>query len=106
MEKCQKLTYEQRWQISVINRSGMSQKSIANINGISQPTISLELARNSGQRGYRHKQTPEKAKQRRQSAIKPSKRLLPLVALNVSKLKLACSPEQIADWFLLARYKH
>jgi IS30 family transposase len=97
----QQLTYEQRCQISVLNRSDLSQKAMAAIIGVSQPTISRELARNSGQRGYRHKQAQEKAAQRRQAARRPTKMLPPLVTLIESKLGLEWSPEQIAGWLKL-----
>jgi IS30 family transposase len=61
----------------VLNKSDMSQKSMAVTIDVSQSTISRELARNLGQRGYRHKQAQAKAKQRRDAA----KMLPPLVTL-------------------------
>jgi len=103
MGKYRQLTYEQRCQISVLNRSDMSQKSMADTIGVSQSTISCELARNSGQRGYRHKQAQAKAKQWREAAKTPTKMLPPLVTLIESKLKLEWSPEQIAGWLKLNR---
>jgi IS30 family transposase len=81
----------------------MSQKSMAATIGVSQSTISRELARNSGQRGYRHKQAQANARQRREVAKIPTKMLPPLVTLIESKLKLAWSPEQIAGWLKLDR---
>lgn len=94
----QQLTYEQRCQISVLKRNNLSQKAMADLIGVSQPTISRELARNSGQRGYRHKQAQEKAAQRRQAARGPTKMLPPLVTFIESKLRLEWSPEQITGW--------
>ncbi|MDP0562814.1 MAG: helix-turn-helix domain-containing protein [Candidatus Endonucleobacter sp. (ex Gigantidas childressi)] len=52
----QQLAYEQRCQISALKKSGCSQRDIAEIIGTSQSTVSRELARNTGERGYRHRQ--------------------------------------------------
>jgi IS30 family transposase len=81
----------------------MSQKSMADTIGVSQSTISRELARNSGQRGYRHTQAQAKAKQRREATKMPTKMVPPRVTLIESKLKLEWSPEQIAGWLKLNR---
>ncbi len=48
--------YKQRCQIYALNNSGMSQTAIADTLGVTQPTISREHRRNSGERGYRFKQ--------------------------------------------------
>ncbi|MFS1525729.1 helix-turn-helix domain-containing protein, partial [Microbulbifer sp. 2304DJ12-6] len=56
MRHYKQLTYEQRCQIEAFKKSGFTQAEIAVALGVSQSTISRELARNSGQRGYRHKQ--------------------------------------------------
>ncbi|MFS1526179.1 helix-turn-helix domain-containing protein [Microbulbifer sp. 2304DJ12-6] len=55
MRHYKQLTYEQRCQIEAFKKSGFTQAEIAVALGVSQSTISRELARNSGQRGYRHK---------------------------------------------------
>lgn len=44
----QQLTYEQRCQIYALKKTGFGQEAIAKEVGTSQPTISRELARNSG----------------------------------------------------------
>lgn len=59
------LTYDQRCQIDVFLKKGFSQKEIAKELKVSQATISRELQRNSGSKGYKHKQAEEKAKGRR-----------------------------------------
>jgi IS30 family transposase len=64
-KRYQQLTSEQRCQISVLIKSGLSQREIAAAIGVSQSTISRELARNTGERGYRHKQAQSKAAVRR-----------------------------------------
>ena len=58
-ETYQQLTYEQRCQISALKKRGCSQREIAETVGTSQSTVSRELARNTGNRGYRHRQAQE-----------------------------------------------
>ncbi|MFS1524428.1 IS30 family transposase [Microbulbifer sp. 2304DJ12-6] len=94
------LTYEQRCQISVLIKSGLSQRVVARTIDVSQSTISRELARNTGGRGYRHKQAQQKAEQRRKDAVKPTKMIPAMIALIESKLRLEWSPEQISGWLL------
>ena len=62
------LTCEQRCQIYALLQSGRSQAHIARQIGVDPSTISRELVRNTGARGYRFKQAHEKASQRRQEA--------------------------------------
>ena len=94
------LTYEQRCQISVLIKRGDSQREIADAIGVSRSTISRELARNTGGKGYRHKQAQEKADQRRKDAVEPSKMMPEMISLVESKLRLDWSPEQISGWLL------
>lgn len=94
------LTYEQRCQISVLIKRGDSQREIADAIGVSQSTISRELARNTGGKGYRHKQAQEKADQRRKDAVEPSKMTPEMISLVEAKLRLDWSPEQISGWLL------
>jgi len=95
----QQLTYEQRCQISVLIKSGFSQRAIACSIDASQSTVSRELARNSGQRGYRHKQAQEKFEHRRLMTKGPTSMLPDVVNIIESKLKMDWSPEQISGWF-------
>ena len=99
----QQLTYEQRCQISALKKRGCSQREIAETIGISQSTVSRELARNSGQKGYRHKQAQAKSDERRAMAAKPTKMTPDMVAFVESKLRLEWSPEQISGWLLEER---
>ena len=46
------LTYEQRCQLAVLRRDGLTQAAIAAAIGISQSAVSRELHRNGGRRGY------------------------------------------------------
>ena len=98
MSNYQQLTYEQRCQISALNRTGSSQRKMADCIGVSQSTVSRELARNSGKRGYRHKQAQERANTRRQSASRATKMNALMIHLIVSKLRLEWSPEQVSGW--------
>jgi len=98
MRTYQQLSYEQRCQLSVLNRSGFSQRAIAVSIGVSQSAVSRELARNSGQRGYRHKQAQDKSRQRRRASKGPTIMVPEVVKLIDSKLELDWSPEQISGW--------
>jgi IS30 family transposase len=56
---------EQRCQIYALLQSGHSQAHVARKVGVDPSTISRELVRNTGARGYRFEQAHEKASQRR-----------------------------------------
>src|SRR6202161_4543992 len=74
-------------QIYALLQSGHSQAHIARTIGVDPSTISRELVRNTGARGYRFKQAHEKASQRRQEASdKPRKMTPDLVELIEEKL--------------------
>lgn len=94
------LTYEQRCQIYTLNKTGHSQRFIARYIGVNQSTISRELNRNKGDRGYRFQQAHQKALERRKNASHPTKMIPEMVALVESKLRMQWSPEQISGWLL------
>ena len=96
----QQLTYAQRCQISALKRIKFSQSKIAETIGVSQSTVSRELNRNTGERGYRHKQAHEKSAQRRREAAKPTKMTPKMITVIESKLRIEWSPEQISGWLL------
>jgi len=100
MRTYQQLAYEQRCQISALKKSGLSQRKIAENIGVSQSTISRELARNTGECGYRHKQAQARTDRRRKEAVQPSKMKPKLITLIDSKLCEQWSPEQISGWLL------
>jgi len=56
------LTQEQRYQIYSCLRIGIKQTEIARILEVDKSTISREIRRNKGKRGYRPKQAQEKRK--------------------------------------------
>ena len=103
MKLYKQLTYEQRCQIYALNKRDMSQQDIADAVGVSQPTISRELRRNAGERGYRYKQAQSKSHQRRIDATKAIKMTDGMIRLIESKLREKWSPEQISGWLLEER---
>jgi len=100
MRAYQQLTYEQRCQISALKKSGCSQREIAKTIGATQPTVSRELARNTGGRGYRHKQAQERTERRRAEAVQPTRMTPEMIVVIESKLRIEWSPEQISGWLL------
>ena len=72
------LTCEQRCQIYALLQSGHSQAHIARQIGVDPSTVSRELVRNTGARGYRFKQAHEKASQRRQEASDKPRKMTPV----------------------------
>ncbi|MFK8079740.1 MAG: transposase [Granulosicoccus sp.] len=70
MQHYSQLTSEQRYQISVLLKAGHTQSEIAELVGVHKSTISREICRNTGGRGYRPKQAHAKALQRREEKIR------------------------------------
>jgi len=90
------LTQEQRYQIYALLKIGHNQTEIAAVIGTHKSTVSRELRRNKGLRGYRAKQAHNKALSRRNHS---RKRILPETwALIETKLRLEWSPEQVSGW--------
>ena len=100
MRTYQQLTYEQRCQITALKKSECTQREIANNIGVSQSTVSRELSRNQGGKGYRHKQAHAKARLRRKQAVKPTRMTPSMIAAIELKLRIEWSPEQISGWLL------
>lgn len=90
------LAREQRYQIYALKKKGHNQTEIADCIGVDKSTISRELKRNRGQRGYRPKQADEKAAHRRGS--KYSRIKLGNWQMVKEKLQVDWSPEQISNW--------
>jgi IS30 family transposase len=93
------LTREQRYQIKVLLQTEHNRTEIAEAIGVSKSTISRELVRNRGQRGYRPGQADELAKERCRKKGKQhiSEQTWLLVE---DKLRLDWSPEQISGWLI------
>lgn len=87
-----------RCQIYVLKKRNLSQRAIARELRIDQSTVSRELKRNSGKRGYRYKQAEKKARDRRASVfVRRTKKLRGFtLKFILSRLKERWSPEQIS----------
>jgi len=68
MKSYKQLAYEQRYQISFMLKMGFRQTDIAKEIGVHKSTVSRELRRNHGRRGYRPKQAHRFALSRRKKA--------------------------------------
>ncbi len=96
MKLYKQLTQEQRYQIYALKKAGHEQTEIAQVVGVHKSTISRELRRNRGLRGYRPKQAQRLASerwQRRHVRIRPQ-----TWQLIAEKLRTDWSPEQISGW--------
>jgi len=98
MKKYSQLTDVQRYQIEALKKAEKDQKTIASIIGVSASTISRELKRNTGQRGYRPKQAHIKALKRREGAAKVIKMTEEVITMIEAKIQLDWSPEQVSGW--------
>mgnify|MGYP002641111815 FL=1 len=89
------LTREQRYQIKALLDTDVPRGKIAETIGVSSSTISRELKRNLGERGYRPKQAHEKALTRRKkkSNLRISAKTWTLVE---KELREDWSPEQVS----------
>ena len=96
MQYFTQLTQEQRYHISGLLKAGIFQKDIATSVGVHKSTISRELARNRGERGYRPKQAEELALNRRHEAPKHVKWTTELETRVIEQILLDHSPDQIS----------
>lgn len=102
MRNYTQLTQQQRYQIYALMKAGLTQTETATIVGVHKSTISRELRRNRGLRGYRPQQANDLSTRRRHGA-KP--RITPdHWQLIEQLLRQEWSPEQISLW--LSTEKH
>ncbi len=96
----QHLTYEQRCQIYALKKRNFSQAEIGKDLGVSQGSISRELRRNRGLRGYRFKQAQGFAAVRCSAGKRVARVMTPVLVGRVERLLVGrqWSPEQIAGW--------
>ena len=92
------LASEERHYIGIELKNGSSMRQIAINIGRSHTTISREISRNTGKRGYRYKQAHEKATARHESKEKFVKMDETLSSKVTACLKQDWSPEQISGW--------
>ena len=89
--------YSSRCQIFTLIQTGKSQSEIAILLGMHKSTISRELKRNSGQKGYRHEQAQSKCAEWRKAVPPPNQKLTPNVEVKIIEgLVKQWSPEQIS----------
>ena len=90
------LSLEERYYIEIEKKTGKSLNKIAHALGRSQSTISRELHRNTGERGYRHKQAKRLAQERHKNKPKAVKMTAAIKEQINLSIKQDWSPEQIA----------
>ena len=89
------LTQGQRYQIEALLKTGHNQTMLAKVLSVHKSTISRELKRNHGLRGYRPKQAQEKATMRQYEKFQPR---IPAITWTLVEalIKQDWSPEQIS----------
>ena len=97
MREYSQLTDEDRIEIYAMKQAGKKQNKIAAELGVHPSTISRELGRNTGLRGYRPKQAQQQTLHRRLTARKAVKMTPETIDYIESKLAEQHSPEQIAE---------
>jgi len=95
------LTPEERYQIYSLKKAGLSQVKIAAILSRNPGTISRELKRNKGLRGYRPKQAQQLCESRRFGAHKHKKMTLEVIEKITRLIRQELSPEQVAEYLRL-----
>ncbi len=97
MKRYTQLTQEQRYQIYAYMKAGYKQIEIATLLRVHKSTISRELRRNRGLKGYRPRQAHRLA-EARQEASHPPRIPTELWEQVDVWLRDEWSPEQISDW--------
>ncbi len=87
---------EERHYIEIELKNGTSQNKIAESLGRSQSSISRELGRNTGQRGYRNKQAESLAQERHKNKPKEVKLTDEIKCIINTHIEDDWSPEQVA----------
>jgi len=94
------LTQEQRYQIYALMKAGFNRTQIAAEISVHKSSVSREVRRNRGQRGYRPKQAHELASTRQQQRVAP--RIEPQTWQQIEMLlSQEWSPEQISGRLVL-----
>lgn len=97
------LTEIERYQIYAMNQAGHSQLEIALLLGRSPSTISRELCRNKGLRGYRPAQAQRLSETRRRAAPRARKLTGEVRSWIETLIRQELSPQQVVDY--LKRHK-
>lgn len=89
------LTQAERYHISQGLKRGDEIQTIADSLGRHRTSISREIARNTGKKGYRHKQAQRVASNRATTKVKPTKLTADLIATISNLIQQDYSPEQV-----------
>jgi len=103
MRNYQQLAREQRYQIYLLKKVGFTQSAIAEQLEVDPSTISRELRRNSGLKGYRPGQAHDLALTRRRQKTQTRRVSKETWALIEQRLRQEWSPEQISGWLKSAQ---
>jgi IS30 family transposase len=98
MKGYKQLTQEQRYHIAALKKAGFSRGDIAKEIGVHKSTITRELRRNSGQRGYRPKQAHTLAQSRQRDRARTPRIAAETWETVETHLRQEWSPEQISGW--------
>ena len=90
------LSLEERHYIEIERKNGISMNMIGKSLGRNQSSITREINRNAGQKGYRHKQADNLSRQRQREKPKAIKLTDDVKSMIDGYLKQDWSPEQIA----------
>ena len=93
------LTQNERYQIAILSRAGHDQSQIAKVMRRNPSTISRELRRNRGQRGYRPKQAHEFSQARLRACENSPRVSAETWTIVDARLAETWSPEQITGYF-------
>lgn len=93
------LTQEQRYQIYAYSKANWTQKEMSRELKVHRSTVSREIKRNRGLRGYRPQQANKRAERRKFLAHKHIKMSSYLKFLVAQKIREDWSPEQISGYF-------
>ena len=105
MRTYRRITYEDRCQMYALRKAGKTQAEIGQALGFSQGTVSRELSRNAGRRGYRFQQAQHTAQARQRQGQHQPRKLTGRVRRTITR-KLRTerwSPEQISFWLQAER---
>ena len=98
------LTQEQRYQIYAFMKAHFSKTNIASEIGVHKSTVSREMKRNRGKKGYRPKQAHCMSVERRTKAHKFVKLTPPVIARINECIRQDFSPEQVSGFLSRMHY--
>lgn len=97
--KYRRITHEERLSIKTFLDSGLNQSEVAGKLGFCKSTLSREISRNSGGRGYRPMQAQRLSSGRQEYRFQPRKMFPEMITRIEEKILIKWSPEQISNRF-------